>query len=156
SAGCEEPERQAAAGTRHDGRERAALEHPAPRQRADQGEQGLRPADAAESQPQFRQRTVHGSTPLGLFRQEPARRGTTSRTSNEAARGGRARLLGPFPLRSCHLFLFGGPSLRWLGPLQTTRVFALCTAVASPVFVRERLLLRRAGEDLAPLPVFED
>ena len=44
----EEPEGQAAARARHDGRQRAAVQHAARGGRADQGEQGLRPAHAAQ------------------------------------------------------------------------------------------------------------
>ena len=44
----EEPEGQAAADARHDGRQRAAAEHLPGDGRADQGQQGLRPAPAAE------------------------------------------------------------------------------------------------------------
>ena len=50
----EEPEGPPAARARHDGQQRAALQHAARRGRADQGEQGLRPADAAEPEPRLR------------------------------------------------------------------------------------------------------
>ena len=45
----EEPEGPAAAGARHDGQQRAAVQHAARGGRADQGEQGLRPAPASRT-----------------------------------------------------------------------------------------------------------
>ena len=80
----EEPEGQAAARARHDGQQRAAVQHAARRRRADQGEQGLRSAHAAEPAARLRQRAeLHDAPPLGLLREEPARR--------RAAEGVRAR-----------------------------------------------------------------
>ena len=51
----QESERPSAAGARHHGQQRAAVQYAAGGERADQGEQGFRPAAAAQSQPRFRQ-----------------------------------------------------------------------------------------------------
>ncbi len=80
----EEPEGQAPARARHDGQQRAALQHPAGGQRADQGQQGLRPDPVPEPRAWVRGRALHGATSLGLLRPVPARRRTTEGLRTQA------------------------------------------------------------------------
>ena len=71
----QEPQGPSAARARHDGQQRAAVQHAARRRRADQGEQGFRSADAAEPAARLRQHVeLHDAPSLGLLREVPARR----------------------------------------------------------------------------------
>ena len=70
----EEPEGAPAAGARHDGQQRAAVQHAPRRRRADQGQQGFRSPAAAEQCAWIHGRPVHAAPALGLLRALPAGR----------------------------------------------------------------------------------
>src|SRR6185436_2739056 len=92
---CEEPEGQAAADARHDGRQRAAVEHHGPRRRIDQGEQGFRSAAAAEPPPRLCRGAVHDSSAMGLLRSTPARRRAATGVRAAAAVNPKSQIPNP-------------------------------------------------------------
>jgi dipeptidyl aminopeptidase/acylaminoacyl peptidase len=82
-----QPARQADAGPRRDGRQRAAVQHVPGGGRAGEGQQGLRPAHLPQRAPRLRRgQRLHDAPPLGLLRAQPDGRRTPARVPDRPPR----------------------------------------------------------------------